>query len=204
MAAKKKKSRAKAPTTRINRTADHPMIAAAGMTPEQRARARYEVAHVTNPMGEVIIRGELKRHKAVRRVPHFETLYRARVIDRHVFACLEWYAARAALASAGMFKCGLNTAGGSGGSAATHIPTTELTMMARSDLDWADSFIPADLLPAFRGVMVDGDNFEIVGRAIWPDLSIDTARRRASSAFKIAANRLLLGIGDKVIGRAGK
>lgn len=195
----KKKNKGKRGSAGIGNV--HPLIAQAASNGARLDRGTYEVTPVQNPYGEVVIRGEVRRHKAVRRVPHFETLYRSKVIDKAVFVCLEWFADRLALAQSGMFKCGLDVSGSGGGSAFTHIPTTQAAMEARSDVDWARGYIPNDLLPVFDGVM-DGGTFETVGRDVYSSLSLDRAKRKASSAFKIAANYLLLGIGQHVTGMA--
>lgn len=185
----------------------HPVLAQAIGNGARLERGEYEVAEVQNPYGEVIIRGEMRRHKAVRRIPHFETLYRSKVIDRTVFACLEWYSERLGLAQSGLFKCGLDTSGTGGGSAFHHIPTTQAAMEARSDVDWARRFIPDnDLRAVFDGVMgsmeAEGDDtFEAIGVRVYPSVCSDRAKRKASSAFKIAANYLLAGIGPHVVGQ---
>lgn len=183
--------------TAAKATPDHPVIVQADIPAAQRKRAQYEVAEVVNPLGEVMQNGEFKRHKACRKVAHFETLYRSKVIDKTVFVCLEWFDQRLGMANSGLFKCGLDTSGG-GGSASSHIPTTQAAMDARSDVAWARGFIPVDLQPAFDGVMVLGETFEVVGARVWPHLCADRAKRKASSAFRIAANHLLLGIGHRV------
>lgn len=175
----------------------HPMVEAADIPAAQRARSTYAVAAVPNPYGEFLQNGVIKRHKVVRRVPAFETLYKCKVIDRAVFDALEWYDERLALAESGLFKSGLDNSGGGGGSAFHHIPTTEAAMEARSDVDWARGFIPASVLPAFDGVMSAGETFEQIGATLWPRLAARTSRRKASSAFMIAANYLYSGIGQK-------
>lgn len=181
----------------------HPILQQAISNGARLDRGTYEVAEVQNPYGEVIIRGEMRRHKAVRRVPHFETLYRSKVIDRTVFTCLEWYSDRLGLAQSGLIKCGLDVSGAGGGSAFHHIPTTQAAMEARSDVQWARGFIPDnDLRAVFDGVMDDGDTFEAIGVRVYPGVCADRAKRKASSAFKIAANYLLAGIGSRVIGLA--
>ncbi|HEY8604712.1 hypothetical protein [Tsuneonella suprasediminis] len=202
---RKKKSRAKRAAGAGNGYV-HPIMQQAvsngARLEPQYFRGTFEVAQVENPYGEVIIRGELRRHKAIRRVPHFETLYRSKVIDRTVFVCLEWYAGRLALAQSGMIRCGLDTSGSGGGSAAHHIPTTEAAMHARSDVAWARGFIPDnDLRAVFDGVMDDGDSFAVVGARVYPNVCADRAKRKASSAFKIAANYLLMGVGGHVVGQ---
>ena len=177
----------------------HPLILQADIPAEQVRRARYEVSKVPNPHGEFVRRdGTLVRHKAVRRVPHFETLYRSKVVDRTVFVVLEWYAERLALAQSGLFRCGLDVSGGDRGSAHSHVPASHAAVEARSDIAWARGFIPLSLRPSFDGVMEDGDTFEAIGRRVHAGLCIDRARRRASAEFKLAANHLLLGIGARL------
>lgn len=186
----------------------HPVLVRAISNGARLDRGDYEVSAVPNPYGEVIIRGEVRRHKAVRRVPRFETLYRSRVIDDAVFSCLAWYAARLATAQAGMIRCGLDVSGMGGGSAFHHIPTSQAAMEARSDVEWARAFIPGnDLRAVFDGVMgsleTEGDDsFEAIGRAVYPSICADRAKRKASSAFKIAANYLLMGAGPRIVGTA--
>lgn len=185
----------------------HPVMVRAISNGAQLTRADYEVAPVPNPFGEVVVRGEVRRHKAVRRVPRFETLYRSKVIDDTVFACLAWYAGRLAVAQGGLIRCGLDVSGSGGGSPFHHIPTTQAAMEARADVDWARGFIPAGggLREVFDGVMgsVDlvGDaDFRTIGSVVWPGLCADWAARKASKAFAIAANHLLKGAGPRVLG----
>lgn len=185
----------------------HPVMVCAISNGARLTHADYEVAAVPNPHGEVVIRGELRRHKAVRRVPRFETLYRSKVIDDTVFACLTWYAARLAVAQGGLFRSGLDVSGAGGGCAFHHIPTTQAAMEARADVDWARRFIPpgGGLRDVFDGVMgrldlVGDADFGTIGAVVWPDLHPDWAARKASKAFAIAANHLLKGAGPRVLG----
>jgi hypothetical protein len=204
----KKKNRARRTAGATGMGNMHPVLQRAISNGARLDRGKFEVASVENPYGEVIIRGELRRHKAVRRIPHFETLYRSKVIDRTVFACLEWYSDRLGLAQSGLIKCGLDVSGTGGGSAFHHIPTTQAAMEARSDVDWARGFIPDnDLRQVFDGVMgsmdaAGDDTFETIGVQVYPSVCSDRAKRKASSAFKIAANYLLAGIGARVVGLA--
>ncbi|MBV8973174.1 MAG: hypothetical protein JO290_12885 [Sphingomonadaceae bacterium] len=174
-----------------------PVIQQAGLPPEQLQRFVHAVVTVPNPLGEVTIKGEIRQHKAVRRLPHFETLYNAKVIDRTVFVVLEWYAARLALASAGLTRCTLAASGGGGGGGAT-ITRSEVAVQANADLKWARSFIPHSVINVFDGVMHDDETFESVGHRCYPGLSRDRAKRHASMNFKVAAYRLRLGIGHVV------
>jgi len=208
MGKSKKKNRVKRAAGAVKTGNMHPVLQRAISNGARLDRGKYEVASIENPYGEVIIRGELRRHKAVRRIPHFETLYRSKVIDRTVFACLEWYADRLGLAQSGLIKCGLDVSGSGGGSAFHHVPTTQAAMEARSDVDWARGFIPDnDLRAVFDGVMgsleaESDDTFETIGVRVYPSVCSDRAKRKASSAFKIAANYLLAGIGAHVVGLA--
>tara|TARA_R110000782_G_scaffold167129_9_gene259354 strand:+ start:86222 stop:86854 length:633 start_codon:yes stop_codon:yes gene_type:complete len=181
----------------------HPLIGQAISNGARLDRGVYEVALVQNPYGEVVIRGEMRRHKAVRRVPHFETLYRSRVIDAHVFACLEWYADRLALAQSGLFRCGLDVSGGGGGSAASHIPTTQAAMEARSDVEWARGFVAVQLLPAFDAVMVDGISIREAARRGYAQryvrLSVERARKRIAEDFIEAARAMAAGVAPRII-----
>ena len=181
------------------KAAVHPLIAQAKASGANLADGTFEVAEVVNPYGEVIIRGEVRRHKAVRRVPTYETLHKRGKIDRQAFVCLEWFADRLALAHSGLIRCGLNVTGG--GSTGATIPTTEAAMIARSDVAWARAFIrDTEARAVFDCVMSDGHTFERVGALVFPSLSLDTAKRKASRLFHVAAKALREGIGSKVIG----
>lgn len=172
----------------------HPLIVQAEIPAAQRERFDHEVAVVANPYGEVVQAGEFRRHKAVRRVPHFEALYRRKAFDRTVFTALEWYAGQWAQAQAGMFKCGLDTSG-VGGSTSSHIPTSEARMQASSNIEWALSAIPGDARYVFMAVMHDEATFDEAARVLYPSISADAGKRKASAMFKLAANYLLLGVG---------
>lgn len=177
----------------------HPLIVQAAGNGAQLTRGEYEVASVPNPYGEVVVRDELVRHKAVRRVPHFETLYRSKVIDRQMFACLEWYSDRAELAGSGLIRCGLDVSGsGGGGSAHAHIPTGEAALWARRDVDWARGLIPRDCLAAFDNVMTEGVSFIESARRICADryvrTSVERQRRVAREQFVKATQALVIGV----------
>lgn len=160
----------------------------------------FEVVGVANPYGEVIIRGEVRRHKAVRRVPHFETLFRSKLIDQSAFAALSWYADRLSLSQSGLIKCGLDVSGSGGGNAFHHIPTTQAALEARSDVRWARGFLQgADVIRVFDGVMDGGATFEVIGADVYPAVCVDRAKRKASAAFKVAVQQLLKGIGPRVL-----
>lgn len=175
----------------------HPLILQADLTREQAQRSAYEVAHVPNPYGEVIVRDDVARHKAVRRVPHFETLYRSKVIDRPTFACLEWYAERLEFANSGLIRCGLDTSGG-GGAATSHVPINEAAAWARRDVDWARGLIPRDCLTAFDSVMTDGVSFIESARRIvaqgYSRLGVTRQRQIGREQFVRAASALTRGV----------
>lgn len=175
----------------------HPVVAAAfaaGMPREQFDRFEHRAAQVPNPLGEATIKGEIRSHKACRRVPTWQSTFGAKGVDRPVLLALAWYDDRLGLAYSGLFKCGLDMTG-SGGNPFSHVPASVASTEARADIDWARSFIPADLWAIFDSMMVDGETFEQIGRRAYPSLSGERSRKKASSAFRIAANHLLLGIG---------
>lgn len=178
----------------------HPVVQQAIGNGARLDRGTFEVASIENPLGEVVIRGELRRHKAVRRVPRFETLYRTKVIDRTVFACLEWYWQRLGLAQSGLVKCQLDTSGRGGGVVSAHAGPGEAAMAARSDVTWARGYIPDnDLRRVFDAVMEQGETFEEAGARVYAHVHPDRAKRKASTAFKLAANHLLAGVGGHVL-----
>lgn len=157
----------------------------------------HEPADVANPYRTVDEIGVSRAHKACRRVPHFETLYRSKVIDKTVFVVLEWYAARLELAQSGLYKSCLDLSGG-GGTAASHVPVSHAAMDALFDVSWAASCVPPDLLPILDAVVGEGLSFAELGRRFYPSLSVDRAKRKASLVFKLAANYLLIGCGRRV------
>lgn len=167
------------------------VIVQAGLTPEQAARFVHTVATVPNPLGEVTVQGDIRRHKACRRVPQFETLYRSRVIDDAAFIVLGWYAGRLGLGVAGLFKSCLDMTGRT----VVHAPSR---VDARDDLDWARAHILPGLLPVFDGVMHDDESFAAIARRLFPDLSEDWGKRRASGEFKAAVTMLSTGIGHLI------
>jgi hypothetical protein len=178
----------------ITKTAAHPAIAAVDMPAAQAERFRHEVKAVPNPTGEVTIKGEIRQHKACRRVPIWQSLGGTKGIDKPVMLALEWYDERLGLAYSGLFKCGLDTSG-SGGSHFSHVPASVAAVDARADVDFAHGFIPPDLCIILDRVMVDGETFEQIGARMWPTQSERTQRRKASTSFRLAANYLLLGVG---------
>ena len=186
---------------------EHPLIVQADITPEQRRRAAYEVAQVPNPYGEVVVRDEVVRHKAVRRVPQFETLYRLGVFDkaepsaRAVLVALEWYADQQDLAGSGLYKCGLDVS--TGGSSHSHTPAGHAAVAARSNIKWARGFIAPELLPAFDAVMVDGEAFIETARRMhakrYVRVSVRRARQLLRDQFVQAAEALAAGIDPYII-----
>lgn len=191
--AKTKKSKAIKVTP--NAAGVHPVIAQADIPQAQAARLVYAVTKVPNPLGEVTVQGEIRQHKACRRVPQFETLYRSKVIDEAAFIVLGWYSDRLGLATSGLFKSCLNNSGSGGGSATSHTPASIASTEARADIAWARTFIRPALLPVFDGVMVEEESFAAIGRRLCPDLSEDWAKRRTSAQFKRAVTMLSEGIG---------
>lgn len=181
----------------------HPIMKQAISSGARLDRGTFEVVGVANPYGEVIIRGEVRRHKAVRRVPHFETLFRSKLIDQSSFDALAWYADRLSLSQSGLIKCGLDVSGSGGGSAFHHVPTTQAALEARSDVRWARGFLKGtDVIRVFDGVMDDGATFEVIGAEVFPNVCLDRAKRKASAAFKLGVQQLLSGIGPRVLNYA--
>jgi hypothetical protein len=194
---------ASAKAAKAARPSVHPVVRQAGVTAEQSARARFEAAAVPNPLRTVDAIGQPLVHLACRRVPHYETLYRSKVIDRYAFAALEWYADRLALAHSGLFKCGLDTAGSGGGSSASHVPSSAAAVGARSDIDWARQFIPAALREVFDAVMVDGLSFVESARRLaagrYVRASVRTQRREIGAQFVAAAVALSAGVLPRIV-----
>ena len=179
----------------------HPVVEQArnaGLPDAQLQRFTHVVALVPNPYGEVTVQGEIRQHKACRRLPHFETLYRSKVIDYPTYAVLDWYSGRLGLAHAGLFKSGLDVSGSGGGSVFSHNPKSVASVEARADVDWALGFVPAGLHAVLDGVMLEGETFEALGPRLYPALSGERARRKAAADFRAAAAALLLGIGHRI------
>lgn len=159
------------------------VVLLADLPAAQRERFAYEPTMRPNPLGEVTIKGEIRRHKVCRRIPQYELLFRAKVFDKQVFTALEWFDDRLALAEKGMTKCALNVTGGGGGG---RVSFDEAAAAARSDVDWARREM-GTALPVFDAVMIEGLTFAAIGVARWPRLQPDWARRRAANDFKAAA-----------------
>ena len=179
----------------------HPVVQQArnaGLPDVQLERFTHVVALVPNPYGEVTVKGDIRQHKACKRVPRFETLYRSKVIDYPTYAALEWYDGRLALAHSGLFKCGLDVSGGGGGNGFGHAMKTVASVEARADVAWALGFVPGHLHAVLDGVMVDGETFEQIGRRLYPSLSEHRAKRVASTMFKEASAALLAGVGRRI------
>lgn len=162
------------------------VVLQADLPTSQRERFAYEPTMRPNPLGEVTIKGEIRRHKVCRRIPQYELLFRAKVFDKTVFAALEWFDDKLAMAEKGMTKCALNVTGGGGPGGTTF---DEAAAWARSDVDWARKHI-GDTLPVFDAVMLQGESFTAIGLARWPRLSPDWSKRRAARDFKTAATKL--------------
>ena len=180
----------------------HPLIVMAKANGAKLDEGTFEVAEIGNPYGEVVIRGEIRRHKVVRRVLHYEALHKAGKIDRATFACLDWFADRLALANSGLVKCGLNVSGG-GGVSSSHIPTNEAAMQARSDVAWARRFIRDRETLAVFDLSMEGQTFDRIGPSVFPALSVDTSKRKASKLFNVAAGLIQGGVAPLVM-REGK
>lgn len=174
------------------------VVSATAMPDEQLRRFVHVVEAVPNPYGEITVGGKIRQHKACRRLARYETLYRAKVIDRLTYAVLDWYAGRLALAYAGLFKSSLDGSGSVRGSFCNHLPKFEASVRARADVEWALGFVPPDLHAVLNGVMLDEETFEVLGPRLYPGLSVERSRRKAAACFRAAAAALLLGVGQRI------
>lgn len=178
----------------------HPLIAQADIPAAQRAARTYEVAKVPNPLGEAIVGGEVRQHKVVRVKPAFRELFERRTFDKVkiagypspvalIMAALEWYDQRLDVAQSGMTRCGIAMPGAGGGEGLA-MPTTQAAMEARSDVAWARSLIPDDLLGAFDAVMIEGERFAETARRQcahrYVRVSVERQRRRLAEQFNRA------------------
>lgn len=179
------------PRRRPNRPTEPAIIAQANPTLEQRARFNYVEDKTVDPFGETLVQGKVTQHKVCRRQPVYVTLHHRKGICDRTRAVLDWYDARLALARKGLIVDSLARANGLGGGNGNHTPT-DAAADARSDVEWARSYIKSGL-GVFDQVMEQELSFtNISGR--------NTVRKRqAVTAFTIAANWLLLGIGTKVL-----
>lgn len=169
------------------------IIAQANPTAEQRGRSIYVEDKTVDPFGETLVQGKVMQHRVCRRQPVYVTLHGRKGICDRTRAVLDWYDARLALARKGLTVDSLARANGLGGGNSKHTPTDAATN-ARSDVDWARSYIGnADELRVFDDVMEHERTFdEIAG-------GNSRKAKRASDEFKLAASWLLLGIGSQVL-----
>jgi hypothetical protein len=170
------------------------VIAQADPTPEQRARYAYAVAETVDPYGETLVQGRIRSHAVCRRQPVYVTLHgRGGICDR-TRAVLDWYDQRLSLARKGLVIDSLALADGRGGATrgGSGYTPTDAAAAARSDVQWARSFISQGL-GIFDAVMDQEMTFaEIAGGS-------GTKAGRASRAFKAAAAEVLSGVGARVL-----
>ncbi len=170
------------------------IIARADPTPEQRARYAYAVARTVDPYGETVVQGRVKPHAVCRRQPVYVTLHgRGGICDR-TRAVLDWYDQRLSLARKGLTIDSLALARGRGGATrgGSGYTPTDAAAAARSDVQWARSFITQGL-GVFDAVMDQEMTFaEIAGGS-------GAKAARASRAFKAAAAEVLKGVGGRVL-----
>lgn len=174
------------------------VIVATAMPEAQLLRFVHVVDTVPNPYGEVTVRGEIRQHKACRRLAHYQSLYRAKVIDQPTYAVLDWYAGRLAVAYSGLFRSSLAVSGLAGGSVFSHVPATAASLQARVEVAWALSFVPPDLHAVLNAVMLEDATFETLGPRFYPDLSAERSRRKVAERFRAAAAALLVGVGPRL------
>jgi hypothetical protein len=170
------------------------VIAQADPTPEQRTRYAYAVAQTVDPYGETVVQGRIQQHPVCRRQPVYVTLHgRGGICDR-TRAVLDWYDQRLSLARKGLTIDSLALARGRGGATrgGSGYTPTDAAAAARSDVQWARSFITAGL-GVFDAVMDQEMTFaEIAGGS-------GARAARASRAFKAAAAEVLKGVGARVL-----
>lgn len=179
----------------------HPMVAAADIPAAQRARATYEVAAVPNPYGEFVQGGKITRHKVVRRVAGWRIIAVRPGVSQEVLDLLDTLAMHLETAEAGIVKSSLNFAGG-GGSAACHIPFSEVRVRARDAADWALSFLRPDERKLVVLMLTTNVGFGEAAGVMWPRLNLAYATAKASSLFRIAANTLLANCGSRLLAAA--
>ncbi len=164
------------------------------------ARYAYAVAETVDPYGETLVQGRVKPHPVCRRQPVYVTFHgRGGICDR-TRAVLDWYDQRLGLARKGLTIDSLALAHGRGGGATrggSGYTPTDAAAPARSDVQWARSFI-IEGLGVFDAVMGAEMTFaEIAGGS-------GTRAARASRAFKAAAEAVLNGVGVRVLEGRGR
>lgn len=173
------------------------VIAQADPTPEQRQRYAYVVATTIDPYGETLVQGRVKPHPVCRRQPVYATLHGRGAICDRTRAVLDWYDQRLGLARKGLTLDSLAIAQARGGGrrGGSGYTPTEAAAAARSDVQWARSFITSGL-GVFDAVMDQDMTFaEIAGGS-------GAKAARASRTFKDAAAELLKGVEARVLGRS--
>jgi hypothetical protein len=171
------------------------IITQADPTPEQRKRYAYAAGQTVDPYGETLVQGRVKPHAVCRRQPVYVTLHGRGVICDRTRAVLDWYDQRLGLARKGLMIDSLALAHGRGGGTTRgsggYTPT-DAAAAARSDVQWARSFI-SEGLGVFDAVMDQEMTFaEIAGGS-------GAKAVRASRAFKAAAAAVLKGVGARVL-----
>jgi hypothetical protein len=170
------------------------IVAQADPTPEQRARYAYAAAETVDPWGETLVQGRVRAHAVCRRQPVYVTLHRRGGICDRTRAVLDWYDARLGLARKGLTIDSLALAHARGGSRSgvSGYTPTDAAAAARSDVQWARSFITAGL-GVFDAVMAEEMTFAEVGGGS------GARTARASAAFKAAAAEVVRGVGERVL-----
>lgn len=171
---------------------------------------RFAEATVPNPLGEVVVNGAPRQHRALRRVRPYAALYHAGTIGRAEMAALEWFDDQAARAESGMVRCALGAMGqgGGGGESGAALPISDMVLRAASEVAWAHGVIGADLLPVFTAVMqdeltlIDAARRQCAGRYL--RVSVRHRRRQLARDFKAAAARLAAALQDRDGARPGR
>lgn len=187
--------------------APDPLLLQADIPQAQRRSRDYEIVRLAeDPNGDVIVRGEVKRHEAVRIRPAWREMlargvfkgarYEGRPVPvRHIEAALEWYSGRLTLSGAYSVKSALDFTGGGGtGGPRSHVPTTEVALQAQDDIRLARSAISSSCLPVFHAVMhedvslIESARRSLAGR--YTRASLNRMRAKLSDQFVMAACEL--------------
>lgn len=171
-------------------------LAVAIITAEQHKRGGYVECDVANhsdaEQRRTMRSGETR---TIRKQTRVERLYRAGTIEqRHLAAC-EWYAAahEVGYSTIGCTADYSRAGGGSFGSSDL-LARYKAQAEARADYKFGRAAIPSVLLPLFERVVIHNDE---LGDAFAGEFEASGKRMqqsRRAAAFRLAADRLLLGI----------
>jgi hypothetical protein len=185
----------------------HPLITQALSNGARLDRRNVEIVDLAeDPGGDVIIRGAMVRHKALRIQPAWREMLARGVFrkamhdgkpvsEKMIGAFLEWYQDTLDRADSVSVKSSLDFSGG-GGAAASHIPTHEAALMAQSAIAIVRAGLAPDSCAAFDAVMKDGESFIETARRLCAQRhvrkSVSRTRERVSALFVMTVSELAL------------